>query len=94
MLTEKFEIFLALFAGLIILVMGFFLTFTLPEILLRLLIVLVVFYIIGLAAKTYLRRRIFVEPEAVEEPAEETSDDTVAAAEAVEIENNADNQPV
>ena len=97
MLTEKFEIFLALLAGLILLVMGIFLNFTLPAILLRLLIVLVVFYIIGLAVKTYLRKKIFFEPEP--EPTEESDEDfsggeevLTQANETNEIENNADSQ--
>ena len=71
MLTEKFEIFLALFAGLILLVAGILMNFSLPGILLRLLIVLAVFYIIGFAVKTYLRKRIFFTTEAEDEVIED-----------------------
>jgi phage shock protein PspC (stress-responsive transcriptional regulator) len=67
MLIDKFEIFLALLAGLILLVMGIVMRFTLPAILLRLLIVLAAFYIIGLIVKTYLRKRIFFTAETKED---------------------------
>ncbi|MDR2183722.1 MAG: hypothetical protein LBE55_06065 [Clostridiales bacterium] len=90
MLTEKFEIFLALLAGLILLVMGILLEMALPAILLRLLIVLAAFYAIGLIVKTYLRKRIFFEAAKEQEPAEEG-----AAADdgAINSEENAENQP-
>jgi len=83
MLLDKFEIFLPLFAGLILLIMGILMNLTFPAILLRLLIVLVVFYIIGAIVKAYLRSRIF-PPAAVD--VQETyesgpdSDETVATA--------------
>ena len=97
MLTEKFEIFLALFAGLILLVMGFFMNFSLPDILLRLLIVLVTFYVIGLIVKTYLRKRIFFEA-AAEEGAELDGEGRIdgeeALSEADNFEGNAENQPM
>lgn len=97
MLVDKFEIFLALFAGLILLVMGFIYNFTLPDILLRLLIVLVIFYIIGLIVKTYLRKRIFFETEVETEiEAEENSYDDGGEQVLVqtnEMRDNAENQP-
>ena len=94
MLIEKFEIFLALFAGLIILIIGFWMNFSLPAILLRLLIVLVVFYIIGLAAKTYLRKKIFFEIETEEEiDNDENIDGEEVLAEANEAGENTENQP-
>ena len=94
MLIEKFEIFLALLAGLIVIALGFFMQFSLPGILLRLLIVLVVFYIVGLAAKTYLRKRIFVEIETNETDETETEDQTNEEnVEMAESTNNAENQP-
>ena len=92
MLIEKFEIFLALFAGLILLVMGILYNFTLPAILLRLLIVLVVFYVIGLIVKTYLRKRIFYEIE-TSESEEESDEGEEVLAEANEALENAENQP-
>ena len=91
MLTEKFEIFLALLAGLILLVMGFFLNFTLSAILLRLLIVLVVFYIIGLIVKTYLRKRIFFEPEPETDDENHADSEVISAQQTTEIENDAEN---
>ena len=93
MLVEKFEIFLALFAGLILLVMGILVNFTLPAILLRLLIVLVVFYVVGLVVKTYLRKRIFFEIE-VEDETEAEAEDTLDGemAEVFEAETGVENQ--
>ena len=96
MLIEKFEIFLALLAGLALLIMGFIMRFSLPDILLRLLIVLVAFYIVGLIVKTYLSKRIFVKIETEEIIDEETdlNNENDVAVETIEAEENAENQPV
>lgn len=96
MLTEKFEIFLALLAGLILLVVGILMNFSLPAILLRLLIVLAAFYIIGLVVKTYLRKRIFFEIEDEEglEASDFAENGEEALTEADETESDAKNQPV
>ncbi|MCL2572988.1 MAG: hypothetical protein FWE34_00370 [Defluviitaleaceae bacterium] len=96
MLLDKFEIFLALLAGLILLVVGILMNFGLPDILLRLLIALISFYIIGLIVKTYLRKKIFFDTE--EELDADIDEETVHSdeelAETETVENNAENQPV
>ena len=84
MLIDKFEIFLALFAGLILLVMGIVMNFTLPAVLLRLLIVLIAFYLIGFIVKTYLRKRIFFETETDEVLEGENAEGGEVLSEAIE----------
>ena len=91
MFIEKFEVFLALFAGLVLLVTGILINFSLPDILLRLLIVLVVFYIIGSIIKSYLRKKIFIKIEAKEELDEENANETKVSLETTETESNAEN---
>jgi len=84
MLLDKFEIFLPLFAGLILLIMGILMNLTLPAILLRLLIVLVIFYIIGAIVKAYLRSRIFppvvVDAQEAYEPGSDSEEAATTAA--------------
>jgi len=97
MLIEKFEIFLTLFAGLILLVLGLVYNFALSDVLLRLLIVMAAFYVIGLIVKTYLRKRIFFEIETEQthedNETEATETETEPIAENTNTEADTENQP-
>jgi len=60
MFYEKLQIFLALLAGLIALVLGIILNMEFADIILRVLIVILVFLILGSIVKSILNKRVFV----------------------------------
>ena len=91
MLFEKFEIILCLLAGLVVLVLGLLFGMEFSAILIRLLIALFVFYIIGLIVKGYLRRKVFFKTDDEDEDADNNAQDEEsldAPAEAATDEEN------
>jgi len=62
-LLEKFEIILCLFAGLVVLIVGILVNAEFSAVLIRLLITLFGFYVLGLAVRIYMQKRVFFKEE-------------------------------
>ena len=91
MLLEKFEIILCLFAGLVVLIVGILVNAEFSAVLIRLLITLSAFYVLGLAARIYMQKKIFFTEELPEtENAEsEGSEEQVGSSDESEANENA-----
>jgi len=88
MFAEKFEIALCLIAGLVVLVAGIITNLEFSAILIRLIIVIVAFYIIGLIAKAYLRKKVLFEPSQQDEDLQTENNTETKAAEAQQIQKD------
>lgn len=78
MLFEKFEILLALLAGLVVLIVGIVVSADIASVLIRLLIALISFWLLGKIIKIYLKTKVFVENKQDEPHPQLSSDDMQA----------------
>lgn len=78
-MLDKLEIYISVIAALLSAAFSIYLGATLFEMSVRMITMIISFYIIGQIVKLYLKKKVFPEPEKPDDPANE-NDDSITAA--------------